>query len=115
MTLREVVERLGLKVCCGGEHLEREVTGGYAGDLLSDVVANSQEGDIWITLQAHENAVAVASLRDLAGIVFVGGREPDEDTARRASARGIPLLSSSQRTFELIGRLLEVGVPTGRV
>jgi predicted transcriptional regulator len=112
MTLHEVVEQLGLKVCCGAEHLEREVAGGYAGDLLSDVVANSQAGDLWITLQAHENAIAVASLRDLAGIVFVGGREPDEETTQRANERGVPLLSSSLRTFDLIVRLLEAGVPS---
>ncbi len=114
MKLRALIDALGLKLCCGEAHLEREVTGGYVGDLLSDVVANSHAGDIWVTLQAHENSVAVASLRDLAGIVFVGGREPNEETARQAEQRGVPLLSSSERAFEVVARLVEAGVPTRR-
>ena len=111
MKLRSIVETLGLRVYTGAERLDREVSGGYAGDLLSDVMANSSAGDIWVTLQAHENTVAVASLRELAGIVLVGGREPDGETARRAEAEGIPILVSPLRTFEVVGRLIEAGVP----
>lgn len=111
MTLQSIVERLGLKVYVGAERLDREVTGGYAGDLLSDVMANSSAGDIWVTLQAHENTVAVASLRDLAGIVLVGGRQPDQEAVRRAGDQGIPMLGSPQRTFEVVGLLIEAGVP----
>ena len=39
MTLRAIVQELGLEVCAAAEHLDREVRGGYAGDLLSDCAA----------------------------------------------------------------------------
>ena len=110
MKLTEVVERLGLSVRTGSAHLDREVTGGYASDLLSDVMANSRAGDLWVTLQSHENTVAVATLRDLGGIVLVGNREPDEETARRAEEEGVPILISPDRTFEVVAKMIDAGV-----
>ncbi len=29
--------------------------GGYVSDLLSDVMAHAQDGDVWITMQRHVN------------------------------------------------------------
>lgn len=62
MKLKEVVEKLNLEVKTGLDRLDNEVTGGYAGDLLSDILANGKEGNLWITLQIHQNIVAVASV-----------------------------------------------------
>ena len=77
MTLAEVVEALNLDVKAGEDEMDRPVLGGYVSDLLSDVIAGAKEGDLWITLQLHQNVVAVAFLNNLAGIIIVGGREPD--------------------------------------
>jgi len=65
--------------------LEREVRGGCAGDLLSEVLARAEAGDLWVTVLAHANTVAVAAMKELAGMVLigrlyglgVGGRRPD--------------------------------------
>ena len=105
MKLADLVEALGLEVRTAKGRLDRQVTGGYASDLLSDVIANSNEGDVWITLQVHVNIVAVASMKEHAGIVLVGGREPMEDTIEKAESEGIPIMVSELRTFELAGRL----------
>jgi len=51
MELHEIVEKLSLEVKTASSNLTREVTGGYVSDLLSDVIANSKEGNVWITLQ----------------------------------------------------------------
>jgi predicted transcriptional regulator len=110
MTLTEVVKALGLEVRTGSSELDREVEGGYASDLLSDVIAGSKEGDLWITLQVHQNIVAVAFLNNLAGIVIVGGREPDPDTLEKAEDQGVPIMVTSMRAFEMAGRLYEMGV-----
>ena len=84
MKLADLVDALGLEVKSARGSLGNEVTGGYSSDLLSDVIANGREGNVWITLQIHLNIVAVASMKDLAGIILVNGREPDEDTVQRA-------------------------------
>jgi len=86
------------------------VTGGYASDLLSDVIGNSREGDIWITLQVHVNVVAVASMKELSGIILVNGREPDEDTVEKSETEGIPIMVSGLPAFELVGRLYALGL-----
>ena len=63
MKLTELIQELKLAVRSAEGDLEREVTGGYASDLLSDVLANGEPGNLWITLQIHQNIVAVASMK----------------------------------------------------
>lgn len=105
MNLETIVQSLQLQVKAGADRLQQEVRGGYVGDLLSDVMANSREGDVWITRQIHQNIVAVASLKDLAGIVLVNGAEPAADTLEKAVGEGIPLLLSDLTAFEVAGRI----------
>ncbi|MCJ7681976.1 MAG: serine kinase, partial [Candidatus Aminicenantes bacterium] len=82
-----------------------EVTEGYTGDLLSDVMANSREGNIWITLQTHQNIVAVAKLKELAGIILVNDRRPDKETQAKADAEGVTLLLTKDTAFVISGKL----------
>jgi len=111
MLLSEIVKTLELDVRAGERLLSREVRGGYASDLLSDVIAHAREGDLWVTLQTHQNTVAVASMKGLAGIVLVNGRGPEDDTLARAQEEQIPLMVSSLPTFEVVGRLHNMGLP----
>jgi hypothetical protein len=108
--LNELIDKLDLSVRTGKGNLGREVTGGYASDLLSDVLAHSREGNLWITLQLHQNIVAVASMKDLAGIVLVNGREPEQETVEKAEKEGVVIMMSEMPTFELVGKLYELGV-----
>lgn len=110
MTLGEVVETLNLEVRTGKDQMDREVKGGYASDLLSDVIAGATEGDLWLTLQLHQNIVAVAFLNNLAGIVVVGGREPNADTLQKAEEQDVPVLVSPLPTYELAGMLYQLGI-----
>jgi len=108
MKLKEIIEKLQLKVLAGQDKLDVEVTGGYTSDLLSDVIANSKEGNLWITLQTHQNIIAVAKLKDLAGIIIVNNREPDEDTLGKAKEENVSLLGSEKTAFEVSGKLYEL-------
>lgn len=111
MNLREISQKLELEVKVDGGDPVAEVGGGYASDLISDVIANAKEGDLWVTLQTHQNTVAVASMKGLAGIVLVNGREPEADTLAKARQENVPLLVSALPAFELIGRLYGLGLP----
>jgi len=110
MKLSDIVQKLGPEVRAGAGALEAEVRGGYASDLLSDVIAHGREGDLWVTLQTHQNTVAVASMKGLAGIVLVNGREPEAETLRKAQAEKIVLLVSALPAFEVVGRLYALGL-----
>ncbi|MBA7521586.1 hypothetical protein ES705_13693 [subsurface metagenome] len=110
MKIRDIVKTLGLKVISGKKFLEREVTGGYAGDLLSDALANSKKGNIWVTLQIHQNIIAVAISKELSGIIIVNGRKPEKETLKRAKEEKIPVMISNVLTYEVTGRLYEIGI-----
>jgi len=110
MSIKDIVEKLGLKVISGKELLERKVTGAYVGDLLSDTLANSKKGNLWITIQIHQNIVAVASSKELSGIIIVNGRKPVEETIKKAKEEEIPLMISNLLSYEVTGRLYEIGI-----
>ncbi|MBW1706520.1 MAG: serine kinase [Deltaproteobacteria bacterium] len=110
MKLSEIIEKLQLEIRTGANRLDVDVTRGYASDLMSDVMANANEGDLWVTLQIHQNIVAVAVMRSLAGIILVNGREPDAETIKKAEAEEIPIMISTLPTFELVGKLFEMGI-----
>jgi hypothetical protein len=110
MTVREAASGLGGRVAAGETDATREVLGGYACDLLSDVIANAQDGDLWVTLQKHPNIVAVARLKNLAGVVIVNGREPEPETIARAAEEHVPIVTTPLEAFEAIGVLHALGV-----
>lgn len=105
MKVQDIVKALGLEVVAGSAGLGREVAGGYAGDLLSDVMARAKPKDLWITIQGHQNIVAVAVLTEVAGIIVCGGVEPERDTLERADRESIPILRTSMNAFESAGKL----------
>jgi predicted transcriptional regulator len=108
MKITEITEKLELKVLSGHDGMDGEITGGYVSDLLSDVMGNAGEGQVWITLQTHQNVIAVAALKDLAGVIIVKGAQPEADTIEKSNAENIPVLSTTLDTFNIAGRLFEL-------
>jgi predicted transcriptional regulator len=108
MKVSDLVEKFGLKVFSGQQGLENEIKGGYVSDLLSDVMGSAAEGEVWITLQTHQNVMAIASLKDLAAVIVVKGFEPEEDTMDHSNEEDIPILGTDLGTFEMAGKLYDV-------
>ncbi len=108
MSVTELARSLELTLFALPE-AERDVTGGYAGDLLSWVMGSAQRGDAWMTIMSNRNIVAVATLTDVACIILAEGVQPDEGVAELANERGVNLLGSSRSAYELcvgLGKLL---------
>jgi len=110
MKLKELAEQLGWELKTQNVSVEAEVKTGYASDLLSDVLANSIEGDLWVTRQTHLNIVAIAVMRDLSGMLIVNGAQPDPDTVEKAVERMVPIFRTPLPTFEIVGRLYQLGI-----
>lgn len=108
MKVSELVEKLGLTVFSGHQGLDCEITGGYVSDLLSDVMGNAREGQIWITLQVHQNVMAIALLKDLSAIILVNDLEPEENTEVASDKEGIPVLGTPLSTFEIAGKIYQL-------
>lgn len=109
MLVKDLVEKFELEVAGGKNGLDREVTEGYCGDLLSDVMGNAPAGCVWLTVQGHQNIVAVAVLREMAAIIISGGQRPDAETIQKADQEGIPILLWPDSSFRLAGRIYSVG------
>ena len=84
---------------------DREVTGGYAGDLLSWVMGRADAGDAWVTIMSNANIVAVASLADPSCVILAEGVEPDAGVTERAEAQGVNLLRSPKDTFSVCAEI----------
>ena len=110
MTTKDLVARFGLKVAAGEKGLDREVKNGYCGDLLSEIMANAPESCVWLTVQGHQNVVAVAVLREMAAIIITGGQTPDDETLEKANKESIPILLWPDSAYQLAGRLYSSGV-----
>ncbi len=108
MKLVEVVEKLSLDVKTYTDGLQKEVTGVYVSDLLSDVMANSKDGNIWITLQTHLNIVAVAGLKGLSGIIIVNNRQPEKEIMEKADSEKVMIITTSMPAFEVAGKLYQM-------
>ena len=111
MTLQDVIDQLQLKVLTQTADFSKvEPTGGYTSDLLSCVMAGAKKGTLWITLQAHLNIVAVAALLEMSAVIITEDAQPDPATIARANQEGITLLATDQLTFEVVGRLWDMGL-----
>ena len=105
MTLKDIVEKLGLRVLTSKVAGDTKVTGGHTCDLLSDVMANGRPGNIWITMQTHQNILAVVKIKDLAGVIVVNGRQPDEETVQKADEEDVTVVGTDESAFRISGRL----------
>lgn len=86
------------------------LAGCYISDLLSDVLANADPGVLWVTIHTHRNVVSVASMKDIAAVLFTCGRKPEAAIIAEAAKAGILLMTTPLTTYETAGRLWETGL-----
>ena len=113
MNLQQIIDDLNLTVLTEPrDFLLIQPDGGYTSDLLSCVMAGAKSNTLWITLQSHLNIVAVAALLEVAAIIVTENAQPDPATVAKANEQGVILLSTAKLTFEIVGKLWEMGIQT---
>jgi hypothetical protein len=111
MNLQQIIDQLNLTILTESKDFAGITpTGGYSSDLLSCVMAGASKGNIWITLQAHLNIVAIAALNEVAAIIITEDAQPDAASIAKANEQGVILLSTSQPTYEINGKLWQLGI-----
>ncbi len=111
MNLQEIINQLNLTVLTHPKPFETvQPTGGYASDLLSCVIAGAKPGNLWLTIQAHTNIVAIASLNELAAVIITENASPEAAVIEKANEQGVTLLVSRENTYQLAGKLWEMGI-----
>lgn len=99
MTVSEICSKCGFEAVVLPDP-EREVDGGYIGDLLSWVMGRAKADSAWITIMSNINIVAVASLTDVACIILAEGVTVDDSIKVTAQAKGVNILCSQLPAYE---------------
>ncbi len=111
MTLDFVIKEMGLKLLTESKDFSTVAPShGYVSDMLSCVMTGAKNKSIWVTLQAHNNIVAVGLLLDVAAIIITEGAMPDDETIKKANEEGVTLLSCEKNSFYVVGKLWELGL-----
>ena len=107
MNITEIAAALNAEIC-QGEFEDTELAGAYTSDLLSDVIANAKDGGALITIQAHKNTVAVATLVNISVIIICNSRPLPEDMLEAAKDEGIAVIRTKENQFTVSGKLWEL-------
>ncbi len=89
---------------------EREIKGGYAGDLLSWVMGRGEADEAWITIMSNANTIAVASLIDFSCIILAEGVTLDKELLDLAASKEINVLTTHLPAYECAVLLSSLGV-----
>ena len=106
MTIREAAKILGAEII-HDEFEDTDLSGAYTSDLLSDVIAHAKDGGALITIQAHKNTVAVATLVDVTAIIICNNRPIPDDMLASAKEKEIAILVTRDHQFTVSGKLYE--------
>ncbi|MFQ3546698.1 MAG: hypothetical protein SNJ56_00005 [Termitinemataceae bacterium] len=87
------------------QYEDRELEGAYTSDLLSDVMANAKSGGALITIQAHKNTVAVATLVNITVLIICNSRPVPDDMIEAARDEGVAVFRTRENQFVTSGRL----------
>ncbi len=109
MLVRELIEKHGF-VHLSGAQLDRAISNVYSCDLLSWVMAKGKHDTAWITVQTHNNILAVASLLEFACIIIPEGITVEQEIIDKANDQDVTILSSKLEVFEIFKILYEAGI-----
>jgi hypothetical protein len=107
MTIREVAAAIGAEIC-QEEFEDTELTGAYTSDLLSDVMAHAKDGGALITIQAHKNTVAVATLVNISVLIICNSRPLPDDMMEAAKDEGVAVIRTTENQFTVSGKLYDI-------
>ena len=109
MTVNNAIQALSLEAISVADG-NRNIKGGYTGDLLSWVMGRAESGNAWITIMSNINILAVASLLDLSCIILAESAEVSDELIKTSAEKSINLLRSKKSSYTLcceLGKLLE--------
>jgi predicted transcriptional regulator len=110
MTIIELAKKVGLRSL--SRFHDRQVDGVFVSDMVSDVMAGAKSGNLWLTVQTHKSIVPAANLVDVSAVIITSGKDVPQETVELASKFNIAILSSPMPTFELVGKLFQLGLGT---
>ena len=113
MKISEIKSILNAELICGEEFIENQVHTACGSDMMSDVLAYVKEQAVLLSGLVNPQVVRTAEMMDMKCIVFVRGKQPDEDMIELAKEREIVLLGTKLEMFTSCGLLYKNGLKGG--
>lgn|SRR5690554_2808734 len=110
MKVADIIPLLQLESLVVVDDLDFEITTACGCDLMSDVLAFSQEKTLLLTGLTNPQVVRTAEMTDIKFIIFVRGKKPQEETIELAREKRINLYLSPKPLFECCGLLYNEGL-----
>ena len=112
MIVKDIINILEGDVICEGD-LNQEIKTACGSDMMSDVLAFVKDQSVLLTGLVNPQVVRTAEMMDMACIVFVRGKDPDQSIITLAESRGITLMKTRYRMFTACGLLYTNGLSGG--
>lgn len=113
MKIREMQELLDADILSGSDLLDLEAEFGFSSDMMSDVLAYAKEHSVLITGLCNPQVVRTAEMMDIVCVIFIRGKQPDENMISLARSKGIVLLATGHFMFTACGILCQHGLGGG--
>ena len=111
MTVNEMLQNSTVFTCLNPDALSNQnIKGVFIGDLLSWVMGNGDEGQLWVTVQGHLNVAAVAVLKEFSGIVLCHGAVCAPDCLVKATEENIPVIITELSAYECAQHFVQLGL-----
>jgi predicted transcriptional regulator len=108
MKLHELAENLELKIRT--KPFDKEISGVYISDMVSDVIANAKAGNVLVTVQIHNNVIAAANLVDICGVIVTQGKVPTDDVIKMAEKAEISIYTTDMNRWQVATKMYEAGI-----
>jgi hypothetical protein len=86
------------------------LSGCFAADLMSDVLAFARQGSLLLTGLVTHQTMRTAAIKQLAAVVVVEGKQVGNDMVEAAREEFVPLYRTPLSKYEACGLLLQAGL-----
>lgn len=110
MTIKEVCEIVGAEIVCGQSYMQKQVSNGFASDLMSDVLTLDTDNLLLITGLTNMQTLRTAEMADISCLLFVRDKRVTEEMKELAVESKMVLLECSYSMFRTVGLLYKSGL-----
>lgn len=110
MTLAEAISTLKAEMLVAGPDNEAEVSGCFAADLMSDVLAFARPGSLLLTGLTSDQTIRTAAIKHLTAVVFIEGKQVGGEVMEAAREQEMALYWTPLSKYEACGLLMQAGL-----
>jgi predicted transcriptional regulator len=110
MKLSELATAINGKILVGSDQPDLLIDLAFAADLLSDVLALTDERTTLVTGMTNPQVMRVAEILNVTAVIFVRGKTPPSSVVEYATELKIPLVATKKTMFETCGIMYANGV-----